>query len=402
MLLMTPAAGRLHPRVEERNPAWRIPIGRLLFGRKRRNRLPRWLLRGALSLSIVFAFLVGVSDAPWSSNTGQATDDAYLQADITPIASHVEGYLAAVPVKDNQRVKAGQVLAQVEESDYRARLDQATQNVNKAQAALLRAVHQKELQKAEVEAAVATIAATQADLDFALKNQTRYHYLLATGPGTHQEAEQADATAKKLTATLDRQRAELQVAQQQVAISDTEVELAKADLNLQRAILTNARIELQWTTITAPVEGTVGERLVRPGEYVRAGTEIIDIVPLPNVWVVANFRESQLGYIRPGQRAIVKVDALPGVTFIGKVDSLRPASGAEFALLPPDNATGNFTKVVQRFPVKIVLDPGQLRSESLKPGMSVLATVCVDQKTRPFQRVMAFVNRLSSWIRGMQ
>jgi membrane fusion protein, multidrug efflux system len=399
---MAPSVVRLPPRAEERDGPWHIPIGRLLFGRRRRNHLPRWILRGALSLSIVFAFLVAVSNAPWSANGGQTTDDAYLQADITPIASHVEGYLAAVPVEDNQRVKAGQVLAQVEDSDYRARLDQATQSVNKARAALVRAVHEQELQKAEVAAAVATIASTQADLDFALSNQTRYHYLLATGPGTHQEAEQADATAKKLTATLDRQRAELQVAQQQVAISDTEVELAKANLNLQRAILTNARIELQWTTITAPFEGTVGERMVRPGGYVRAGTEIIDIVPLPNVWVVANFRESQLGDIRPGQRAIVKVDALPGVTFTGKVDSLRPASGAEFALLPPDNATGNFTKVVQRFPVKIVLDRGQQRSEWLKPGMSVVATVCVDQKARPFQRAMAFVNRLSSWIRGRQ
>jgi membrane fusion protein, multidrug efflux system len=375
---------------------------KLVFGRRRKKSLFRWIWRAALCACIILAFIVGADLPFWLNRYNQATDDAYLRADITPIASHVEGYLVAVPVNDNQRVHAGEVLARVQDTDYRARLAEAEANVEHAEAAVRQAINQTEFEKTAVDAAAATIASTQADLDFALSNQTRYHYLVATGPGTHQEMEQADATAKRLTATLAQDRAQWKAAQQQVEIGKTQIDLAKADLEANRAIVANRKLELQWTSVTAPVDGTVGERLVREGVYVRPGTEIIDLVPLPNVWVVANFREVQLTGMRPGQRANITVDTLPGITFSGAVDSLQPASGAESALLPPDNATGNFTKVVQRFPVKIILDHNQPRLDSLRPGMSVVATVHLSQDPDSHFPATGFFPAVYDWLLGKQ
>jgi membrane fusion protein, multidrug efflux system len=306
----------------------------------------------------------------------QATDDAYLQADTTPLAAKVPAYVRQVPVQDFQTVKAGELLVELVDDDYRAQLEQAQANVATARAAIENIEQQKLLQQAMIKQAEASIHASEADL-------TRYHLeavrqkaLLVQGlAGTRQITEQAVDNEQRAQATLDLNRAQLEQQRQQVNVLDSQGKQAQAALKAQQAARDLAEINLGYTRITAPVDGMVGERLVRPGQYVSVGTQVISLVPLPNVWVVANYKETQMTRIRVGQLARVTVDAFPGTVLRGHVDSWSPASGAQFSLLPPDNATGNFTKVVQRIPVKIVLEPDPRLSDLLRPGMSVIATI---------------------------
>jgi membrane fusion protein (multidrug efflux system) len=311
----------------------------------------------------------------------QTTDDAYLQADLTPLAAKSPGYVRGVPVGDFQRVKAGDLLVEIVDDDYRAQLDQAQANVVAARVAIENIEQQKLLQHALIKQAEATIRASEADL-------TRYHLealrqqkLLATSnAGTPQLTEQAVANEKRTEATLDLNRAQLDQQRQQLNVLDSQRMQALASLKAQEAARDLAAINLGYTRITAPVDGMVGQRQVRPGQYVSVGTQVIALVPLPNVWLVANYKETQMTRIRVGQPAHVTVDTFPGVVLHGHVDSWSPASGAQFSLLPPDNATGNFTKVVQRIAVKIVLDPDPTLGDLLRPGMSVIATI--DTKSR--------------------
>jgi membrane fusion protein (multidrug efflux system) len=193
--------------------------------------------------------------------------------------------------------------------------------------------------------------------------------------GTPQLTEQATANEKRTAAMIDLNRAQLDQQRQQLNVLDTQKGQAEATLKAQRAARDLAEINLSYTRITAPVDGMVGQRQVRPGQYVGVGTLVNSVVPLPNVWVIANYKETQMTRVRVGQRARVTLDAFPATTLHGRVDSWSPASGAQFSLLPPDNATGNFTKVVQRIPVKIVLDPDAGVDELLRPGMSVIVTI---------------------------
>jgi membrane fusion protein, multidrug efflux system len=353
---------------------------------KSRHALP-WLGTGIrLFILLLVGGLVFLVAYEWDSWLGsavrQSTDDANLQADLTPLAAKVSGYVRHVPVRDFQKVKAGGLLVELVDDDYRAQLEQAQANVAVAEAAIEGIEQQKLLQSALIKQAEAAILATEADLTRYHLETVRQQTLLARSTaGTPQLTEQAVANEKRTEATLALNRAQLDQQRQQLNVLDRQRMQAQATLKAQQAARDLAQINLGYTRITAPVDGMVGQRQVRPGQYVNIGTQVISVVPLPNVWVVANYKETQMTRVRVGQPAWVTVDAFPRMVLHGHVDSWSPASGAQFSLLPPDNATGNFTKVVQRIPVKIVLDPDPAVDELLRPGMSVIATI--DTRSTP-------------------
>jgi membrane fusion protein, multidrug efflux system len=308
----------------------------------------------------------------------ESTDDAFVQADSTTVAPKVSGYIAEVWVQDNDNVEAGRVLARIDDRDFRTALDQARADVAAAVGSVQNIEAEIVLQQSVVEQGKAAITATEASLKFASQDQSRYHDLMTTGYGTVQRAQQTDALLREKTAQLQSDRAALVAAQQKIAVLATERTKAEAAKDHAEAVAHQAELNLSYTTIVAPVSGTVGARSLRVGQYVQAGTQLMAVVPLNAVYIVANFKETQLTHMRSGQPVEIAVDSFPGVTLTGRVDSLAPASGLEFALLPPDNATGNFTKIVQRIPVKIALDDAALAG-LLRPGMSVEPTV--DTKT---------------------
>ncbi len=305
----------------------------------------------------------------------ESTDDAYLQADYTIVAPKVPSYVAEVLVEDNQPVRAGQVLARIDPRDYVAARDQAKADVDAALTDIRSLEAQIEMQGSLVEQARAAILADQAAARFAKQENKRYQSLLRTGYGTSQQAQSAAALLKQRSADLARDQAALVSAERQIDVLESEKAGAGAKLERAKAVLAQAELNLGYTTITAPIDGTVGSRTLRVGQYVQAGTQLMAVVPLHAVYVVANFKETQLTRVLGGQSARVSVDSFPGIMLHGRVDSIAPASGQEFALLPPDNATGNFTKIVQRVPVKIALDPKNPLIGRLRPGMSVEASI---------------------------
>jgi len=324
----------------------------------------------------------------------QSTDDAYVKADYTTIAPKVSGYIAEVLVADNARVEAGQVLARIDDRDFRAALDQAKAGVEAAEAAIRNLDAQIALQHSVIDQQKATVAATEATLKFAEEENNRYQALMKSGAGSTQRAQQAAAALDAQRAQLQRDAAALVAAQKTVDVLTSERVKAEADRDRSRAALTQAELNLSYTTIVAPVDGTVGARSLRVGQYVQAGTQLMAVVPLHAVYVVANFKETQLTHVRDGQPVEIAVDGFPGVTLTGHVDSVSPASGLEFALLPPDNATGNFTKIVQRIPVKIVFDndtlTGLLRAGmSVEPSIDTKATVLAEEQDQTGSRKMA-------------
>jgi membrane fusion protein, multidrug efflux system len=313
----------------------------------------------------------------------QVTDNAYVRGDITPLNAHVEGYVRRVPVDDFQRVKQGEVLVEIEDDDYRARVAQAEADLLGARAAIENLKARKAAQHAQVAEAEDAIKATQADVERTRLEASRQRTLLATTFGTRQRVEQADAEAERFTATLSRNQAELEAQRSQMAVLDTQEAQLRAEVKAKQAALDLAKINLGYTRIVAPVSGMVSERGVREGQYVHAGSQVITVVPLNNVWVLANYKETQLTHVAIGQRAEIRVDTFPGVVIAAIVDSIAPASGAQFSLLPPDNATGNFTKVVQRIPVKLRIGPDNPLAGKLRPGMSVIATILTETTPPP-------------------
>ena len=315
----------------------------------------------------------------WTGNsTRQVTDDAYIRSDITPLSAKVEGYVAKVNVDDFQHVKAGDVLVEIDDADYQARVAQADAEVLGAQAAIDNLKARKSAQHAVVAEAEAAVAATEADVQRTKLEADRQRALLATTFGTPQKVEQADADQKRLLATLASKQAELDDQRRQQAVLDTQELQLRADLKAKQAALDLAKINLGYTKISAPVAGVVSERGVRAGQFAHAGAQVISVIPLDDVWVIANYKETQLTHVTIGQGAEIRVDTFPGVVVSAKVDSIAPASGSQFSLLPPDNATGNFTKVVQRIPVKLRLRPENPLAGRLRPGMSVEVTILTD------------------------
>ncbi|MEY9126225.1 HlyD family secretion protein [Bradyrhizobium yuanmingense] len=308
----------------------------------------------------------------------ESTDDAYVKADSTIVAPKVSGYIAKVLVGDNEKVQAGQLLAKIDDRDFKAALDQAKADVAAGEASVRNIDAQLELQQPIIEQSTADVAAAEANLKFAQEERARYDDLMKSGSGTIQRAQQTDAALRASSAQLQHAKSGLVAAQRKVDVLTTQRAQATAQLERARAVAQQAALNLSYTEITAPVDGTVGARSLRVGQYVQAGTQLMAVVPLDAVYVVANFKETQLTHVRPGQPVELHVDSFRNISLRGHVDSLSPASGLEFALLPPDNATGNFTKIVQRVPVKIVLDDHSLTG-LLRPGMSAVPTVDTKQ-----------------------
>jgi membrane fusion protein, multidrug efflux system len=301
-----------------------------------------------------------------------ATDDAYVKADNTTVAPKVSGYLHEVLVGDNERVTAGQVLARIDDRDFKVALEQAKADVAAAEAAISSKRAQLDVQQAIIDAAKATLDVDTANATFATQENKRYTDLAATGYGSVQNAQGAQSRNASALAAIERDKANLASALKQVELLKAEITQATAAAARANALQQQAELNLSYTTIIAPIDGVVGNRTLRAGQFVQAGTQLMAVVPASGAYVIANFKETQLTNVQAGQPVDIDVDMFPGKPVHGHVDSLAPASGQEFALLPPDNATGNFTKVVQRIPVKIALDES---SVELRPGMSVIPTI---------------------------
>ena len=358
-----------------------VPGKRAIPGRK------HWLAAGAAIVAVV-AVVAGVRW--WTVGRFiESTDDAYVRADVVTLSSHVPGYVSTVAVEDNQKVQAGDVLVRIDDRDYQAKVTRAEAAVDAA----LATIRAEEAGVASLDAQTtqqgSLIAQAQADASGAKADAVRrdadaarYRELYAQQASSGQRWEQAqadalkaDAALTKASAAVETQRDQQDVLRKRRGQSLAAIEQAKAQLSEARAALALAQIDLQNTVIRAPRAGEVGQRTVRAGQYVETGMPLLAVVPLDDVYVVANFKETQLGDMQPGQPVEIDVDAYSGRTLHGKVTSIAPGSGAEFALLPPDNATGNFTKVVQRVPVKIHVDASRVDAARLRAGLSVVVKV---------------------------
>jgi membrane fusion protein (multidrug efflux system) len=339
--------------------------------------LTEFVWRAAIFL-IALAILIIITTR-WNHWQGgarwQVTDDAYLQADLTPLSARVAGYVRDVPVEDFQRVRAGQVIVQLVDDDYRAAVAQGEASLASAKAQLDTLKAQHALQQANVEAARAVIASTSAQLQQNNRDRARQKELLESGSSSTEATEKLHTTAAQLDAQLQQNRAQAAAAERQLAVLEAQAAQAEAAVSAQTATLQLARINLGYTRIVAPQDGVLSQRQVRPGQFVSVGGQVTTLTPLPRVWVIANYKETQLTHMRAGNRAEISVDTFPGHTLKGHVLAFAPGSGAQFALLPPDNATGNFTKVVQRVAVKIAIDDADGLTDRLRPGMSVEAKV---------------------------
>jgi membrane fusion protein, multidrug efflux system len=347
------------------------PSGAAPSGRRRWRTL---LLAGAAVIAVAAA-----GDFGWRYWTvgrfQESTDDAYVKADTTVIAPKVSGYLSEVLVRDNEPVKTGQPLARIDDRDYAVAARQAEADLAAAQADIDDAKASLDQQEAVIAQSRSTVEVDRANLAFSRQENARYISLAKTGAGTVQSEQQAVARMQVSEATLQRDMAAVMAAERQTAMLRAKLAKAEAVLAHDRAVREQAALNVSYTTIVSPVDGVVGNRSLRVGQYVQAGTQLMAVVPVNGTYIVANFKETQLTDVRAGQPVTVDVDMFPGTTVKGHVDSIAPASGQEFALLPPDNATGNFTKIVQRIPVKIVLNTGDPLAGMLRPGMSVTPTV---------------------------
>jgi membrane fusion protein, multidrug efflux system len=356
---------------------WR-PDDSLIKTRRGRWSLKRQLF-GAAALAVLA--LGGISgDYYWKTGRFMvSTDDAYVAAHSVLISPKISGFISETPVDDNQPVKAGQTLARIDPRDYQTTLDQARANVAAAQASIDILNQQITQQQLMVDQVRQLVASDQAALVFSQQDFERYTDLERSGSGTVQRAQQAQADIREKQAALEHDTKGIGVAEHQISVFKAQLGQAKATLAQQQAIEHQAELNLSYTTIRAPIDGTVGVRTLRVGEYVQAGTQLMAVAPLQAVYITANYKQTQLTDVHPGQPVTIDVDTFSGTTVHGHVDSIAPASGQDFALLPPDNATGNFTKIVQRIPVKIVIDNGDPLAGMLRPGMSVEPTI----DTRP-------------------
>lgn len=343
--------------------------------------LKRWLL-GLATIAIV----VG---AGWYASNWwrygrfiETTDDAYAGGNVTAVSPHVAGFVAQILVADNQRVAAGQVLIRLDDRDFTAAIDHAKAVAAQRRAALSGLASKLVAQQATIRQAEADLAAKIAAASFAKQEDIRYRSLAMTPAGSLQNAQRAQSGGEQARANAEAAAAVLAAAKVQLKVLDAAIDEARAGVAQAEADLETARLNLGYTEIRAPLDGYIGNRAVQVGAYVTAGTYLLSVIPAQGLWVDANFKEDQLARMRPGQPASVVADVLPGKTFHGHVESLAPGTGAVFSVIPPENATGNFTKIVQRVPVRIALDEADSRLGELRPGLS--ATVSVD--TRPAAR----------------
>ncbi|TPG46072.1 HlyD family secretion protein [Roseomonas nepalensis] len=332
---------------------------------------------GVLTISA----LVGLASSRWdtwrSEASQQVTDNAVVRAETTRLSARVAGNVAHVLVADFQRVRAGDLLVEIAPEDYEAQTAQAEASVAAARAALDNLGNQIALQNATIAQAEAQQEAAVARQHQSALEFQRQQALVASSFGTRQKLEAATADQESASAALHASEALVQAQRRQVNVLEGQRLQREAELQAARAAFQAAQLRLGYTRIVAPIDGVVGERGVQPGDYVTIGTNLIAVVPLPNVHVIANYKETQLTHVAPGQSVEMTVDMFPGAQLHGHVERLSPASGAQFALLPADNASGNFTKVVQRIPVRIAFEPGQPLLDQLRPGMSVVTRINV-------------------------
>nr|WP_314489216.1 HlyD family secretion protein [uncultured Pseudomonas sp.] len=312
------------------------------------------------------------------SDHRQSTEDAYVVADYTVVAPKVAGFIKQVLVEDNQQVKAGQLLATLDDRDYQTALDAALARQSVAQAQRANAQATLERQAALIAQAEAAVRAAKAETAFAEHEVGRYGRLAEQGAGTVQNAQQARSRVEQARAQQANSAAALLAARKQVDVLSAQRDSAQGQFKQAEAEVEKARLDLSYTRITAPVDGMVGERALRVGAYVSPGTRLLSVVPLADAYVVGNFLETQLTHVQPGQPVQLRVDTFAEHSLHGHVQSIAPATGVTFAAVKPDNATGNFTKVVQRIPVKIVFDADQPGLERLRVGMSVEASIETD------------------------
>jgi len=328
---------------------------------------------------VLAAAIVWVCYTRWNQWEGaaryQTTDDAYLQTDLTPLSAQVSGYVRSVPVDDFDHVAAGQLIVAIDDDNYRALVAQASATVAAAQAQIADVRSQHPLLLANLRAANAVVAATAATLEQNARDVARQRKLLSSGSSSTAEMERILTTRAQLSAQLDQNRAQADAVARQIDLLTAQLAQAQATLRAQQAALKLAEINLGYTRIVAPTDGFIGLRQVLPGQFVGPGSQVTTLAALPLIWVIANYRETQLTHVAIGEPATVTVDTFPGRRLRGHVIAISPASGAEFALLPPDNATGNFTKIVQRIAVKIAIDDEDGLDGRLRPGMSVIPTI---------------------------
>lgn len=334
--------------------------------------------KSRVPLAIGIAIVVGFAGvAAWKIYVPSAnvwTDDARITAHYTTIAPRVAGQIASVNVEDNQTVHAGQVLATLDDRDYRTAVARAQSQLDRDRARVEDASASVARQPDVIAQARAQVLEIEARLALAQSNATRYRNLAAFGSGSKQDTEAADATLREQSAQLAQARAAVSAAQHQLDLLKAQHDAAVATVHADQAALAQAQLNLSYTRIVAPMDGVVGERAVEPGNYVSPGAALMALVPAKSMYVEAQYREVALKHMQPGQHVRVHVDAYD-IDLNGVVDSVPPATGAVFAPIAPDNATGNFTKIVQRLPVKIVFAPHQPKADLLRLGMSVETTV---------------------------
>ena len=305
----------------------------------------------------------------------ESTDDAYVGGDVTVIGPKVPGYITELKVVDNQFVHAGDLLVKIDDRDYVAALNKAEGAVAAQQALLANLDATEQLQHAVVSQAKAGIDAANAETVRSRDDQVRYQVLSGRSAVSVESFQRADATYKTAQANGAKAQASMLASQRQLDVIATQKQQARAALEQARAERDMARLNVGYTELRAPVDGVIGNRRARVGAYAAAGTQLLSVVPATGLWVDANFKEDQLTHMQPGQAVSIEADVLPGQVFHGHLDSLAPATGSQFSVLPPENATGNFTKIVQRVPVRVYLDGEDGNLGKLRPGLSVVAEV---------------------------
>jgi membrane fusion protein (multidrug efflux system) len=339
----------------------------VVAGSNKRKTIGKLLCVAALGVVVVWGATVFSSDVT-------STDNAYVRGDVTSLAAKVAGYVTALEVEDNQSVRAGDVLFRIDERDYRAKLAQAVANVSAAQARLTHVDAQIQLQHALIRQAEAQRRSAVAEMSLATKTHDRSRKLIVSNAVSQALVDETDTAQSRATASVSAASATVEAQQQNIAVLVAERAAAEAAVSQAQAARDLAQIDLDHTVVRAPVDGVVGNRQIRLGRFVTPGVALLDIVPVNNVWVVANFKETQLETIRPGQRVRIRIDGYPDQAIDGVVDSFAPGSGSAFSLLPPDNATGNFVRVVQRVPVKIRFAHNPMPGR-IVPGLSARVEV---------------------------
>ncbi|MBI1682481.1 HlyD family secretion protein [Caulobacter hibisci] len=330
----------------------------------------------ALVLLILFLWKL-----PPFAGTVQRTDNATVRGQVTVVAPQLSGYAVKVLVQDFQTVRAGQPLVEIDRRIYAQRLDQAQATLAARQADLANSAQAQASRQAALASRHADIGSAEAQLERARADMARVADLATDGSVSLRERDQARAALRAAEAQVVSARAGRDIAQQDIRSVGVSRQGLEAAVAAARAALRLAEIDMDNTLVLAPTDGQLGQIGVRQGQYVTAGTQLVSLVP-PRRWVIANFKERQAGRMRPGQVAYVTVDALGDQRFRGRIEQISPATGSEFSILPAQNATGNFTKIAQRLPVRIVLDPGQQDLARLRPGMSVEVEVDTAGGTR--------------------